>query len=125
MNAIQQQRNEILAELSQLQAMRRGSITEQYVASTGPDGQPRRRGPYPIYTCKEAGRTVSRRLHRPELLEACRDHIAKGRRFRALTDQLLHLGEQLSDQILSGTALKKTKKPGSRRASKPKALLRH
>ena len=121
MNAIQQQRNEIIAELARLPALRRGSITDQYVETVGPDGRTHRRGPYPVYTCKEAGRTVSRRLRRPELVEACREHIAQGRRFRELTDRLLRLGEQLSDQILSGAALKKTPRPKSRRGSKPKA----
>lgn len=124
MNPIQKQRHEILAELANLQAMRRGSITEQYVESIGADGRPRRRGPYPVHTCKEAGRTVSRRLCRPELVAACREHIAQGRRFQELTARLLRLGEQLSDQILSGAALKKTPRPKPRPDSKPKASSR-
>ncbi len=124
MNAIHQQRQAILAELARLGPMRRGSVTDQYVETTGMDGKPRRLGPYPVYTAKEDGRTVSRRLNRPELVTACREHIAQGRRFRELVDQLMRLGEALSDQSLSDTALKKTPKSGSRPVLKRKELSR-
>lgn len=124
MNTIHQQRHAILAELARLGPLRRGSVTDQYIETTGTDGKPRRRGPYPVYTAKENGRTVSRRLNRPELVTACREHIAQGRRFRELVDQLMRLGEALSDQALSDTALKKTPKPGSRPVSKRKASSR-
>ncbi|MGB4239702.1 MAG: DUF6788 family protein [Kiritimatiellia bacterium] len=120
MNAIHQQRQAILAELARLGPMRRGSITDQYVETTGADGKPRRRGPYPVYTVKKEGHTVSRRLNRPELVTACQAHIAQGRRFQELVDQLMRLGEVLSDQALSDTALKKTPKPKSKPALRPK-----
>ena len=124
MNAIQQQRQAVLAELARLGPLRRGTVTEQYVETDGADGKPHRRGPYPVYTAKVAGRTVSRRLNRPELVTACREHIAEGRRFRELVDQLQQLGEALSDQALEGVALKKTPKPGSKPVSRRKASSR-
>lgn len=124
MNTIHQQRQAILAELARLGPMRRGSVTDQYVETTGADGQPRRRGPYPVYTVKKDGRTVSRRLNRPELVATYRAHIARGRRFQELVDELMRLGEALSDQALSGTAQKKTPKPRSKPVLKPKGLSR-
>ena len=116
MNTIQQQRQAILSELGRLGPMRRGSVTDQYVKTTGTDGKPRLRGPYPVYTVKKDGRTVSRRLNRPELVTACRAHIAQGRRFQALVDELMRLGEVLSDQALSGTAQKKRRSPDRSRS---------
>jgi len=121
MKTIQEQRNNILQELSQIVEMRRGSIVNQVVESVGADGKTHRRGPYPIYTFKEAGKTVSRRLTKPELIDTYRQHIEQGRRFQELTAHLLRLGEQLSDQALEATALKKTLRPASKPNSKPKA----
>ena len=120
MTNIPLQRQTILSELARLGPLRQGSVTDQYVETTGTDGKPSRRGPYPFYTAKEEGRTVSRRLNRPELAKACREHIAQVHRFRELVDQLMRLGEALSDQALSDTALKKTPKLGSRSASNRK-----
>lgn len=124
MNAIERERIEILSELARIKPMRRGSITLQTVAAVGSDGRPRQRGPYPIYTYKQAGKTVSRRLTRPESVAACREHVEQGRRFRELTERLMRLGEQLSDQVLSDAALKKTPKPKSKRVSKSTASSR-
>lgn len=117
MNTLQQKRQHILEQIMQITEMRRGSIVHQVVESVGPDGKARRRGPYPIYTFKEAGKTVSRRLTQPELIDIYQHHIEQGRRFQELTAQLLRLGEQLSDEAIEGSAQKKT----SKHRSKPRA----
>ena len=61
-DSIQRRRSEILTELAGLDRMRRGSVTEQFVEAAGRDGRHRRRGPYPLYTFKAGGKTVSRRI---------------------------------------------------------------
>ena len=61
--AIRQEREQVLKELAGLEQIRRGSVTEQRIATVGPDGAQRTRGPYPLYTFKEDGKTFSRRLH--------------------------------------------------------------
>ena len=116
---IQQQRQQILEEMAHLEQVRRGSLTEQMVESVGSDGRPHRRGPYPLYTFKEGGRTVSRRVTTPEQIPLYRQQIEQGRRFQELTAQLLHLGEALSDQAVQSAAEKKTSKPKSKNNSKP------
>lgn len=120
MKTIQEQRTNILNELTQIVEMRRGSIVNQVVESVGADGKNHRRGPYPIYTFKEAGKTVSRRLTNPDLIDLYRQHIDQGHRFQELTAQLMRVGEQLSDQKLETSAQKKTSKPVSKQNSKPK-----
>jgi hypothetical protein len=119
---LQQQRQQVLAEIAQLEQVRRGSLTEQMVEKVGPDGRHHQRGPYPLYTFKEGGRTVSRRLTDRAQIPLYRQQIQQGRRFQELTAQLLRLGEALSDQTVRGTAEKKTSKPKSRSTSKPAAL---
>ncbi len=52
---IQSERKKLLAELAQLDQIRRGSLTEQMVEAIARDGQRRKRGPYPLYTYKEHG----------------------------------------------------------------------
>jgi hypothetical protein len=116
---IQQQRQQILEEMAQLEQVRRGSLTEQMVETVGSDGRRRQRGPYPLYTFKEGGRTVSRRVTAPAQIPLYRQQIQQGRRFQELTTQLLHLGEALSDQAVQTAGEKKTSKPKLKSNSKP------
>jgi hypothetical protein len=104
---IDQRRREILAELAGLTRIRRGSVTEQYVETAERRGRVLRRGPYPLYSFKSKGRTVSRRL-RGEQAAVYRDQIAAGRRFQELTHELMELGEALCEQDLQIYAVKKT-----------------
>jgi len=116
---IQQQRQQILEEMAHLEQVRRGSLTEQMVETIGADGRRHQRGPYPLYTFKEGGKTVSRRVTHPTQIPLYRQQIEQGRRFQDLSAQLLRLGEALSDQAVQTAAEKKTSKPKSRNNSKP------
>ena len=90
-------RDEIIKELDGLCEMRRGSVIEQYKEAVGPAGEKIRRGPYPLYTYKEKGRTVSRRLKSREEVEAYRRQIEAFRRFEELTRELVRIGEQMCE----------------------------
>lgn len=114
------QRERILAELTQLQEIRRGSVVEQYVESTRPDGSKARRGPYFLYSYKEKGRTVSRRLTDREQVTRCRAQIHSFRRFQELTTQLLEIGQRISDLVLAQEGVKKTSKPKFKSRKTPK-----
>jgi hypothetical protein len=116
---IQQQRQQILEEMAQLAQIRRGSLTEQLVETVGSDGRRHQRGPYPLYTFKDGGRTISRRVTDPTQMALYRQQIQQGRRFQELSAQLLHLGEALSDQAVHTAGEKKTSKPKSKSNSKP------
>ena len=116
--AIRQEREQILKELAGLEQIRRGSVTEQHIQTVGPDGNPHTRGPYPLYTFKEDGKTFSRRLHDTAEIAVYRQQIQRWRRFNELVDRLRVLGEQLSDLTVQEQAVKKTPNAKSRKNSK-------
>lgn len=118
LDQIQRQREQVLEELAQLAQVRRGTLTEQVVESVDAQGRKRQLGPYPLYTFKERGRTVSRRVAAAQVSQY-RQQIERGRRFQQLTAQLLRLGEALSDLVIQDEAVKKTSKPKSKGNSKP------
>ena len=82
------------------------------------DGRRYERGPYPVYSFKERGRTVSRRLHSGTEVDLYRQQIHNGRRFQQVVGELLRLGEQLSDATVHSGAVKKTPPTRSRRTRK-------
>jgi len=115
---INRQRQAIIEELKELKEVRRGSVTEQYIEGTRADGTTYRRGPYPIYTYKEKGRTVSRRIKSPELVKLYREQIDNGCAFHERVAELLRLGEALSDGAVDDATVKKRPRSPSKRARK-------
>ncbi|MFH1134510.1 MAG: DUF6788 family protein [Pseudomonadota bacterium] len=87
----------IINELAGLEEMRRGSVVEQYQERTLPTGEKVLRGPYPLYSYKEKGRTISRRLKSEKEVLRYREQIQNFRRFEGLTRELLLIGEQLCE----------------------------
>jgi hypothetical protein len=95
-------KNELLAELAGLGPMRKGTLNEQYVPTIRKDGTPSRRGPYTLYTFKEHGRTLSRRLSRGGQIACYREQIATFRRFQELSAELVRVGQRLADLEAAG-----------------------
>jgi len=110
---IQARRREICVELMALGPMRRGCVIEQEVESVHPDGTRTRRGPYPLLTMKEKGKTVSRRLKDDEEVRRMREEIARFRRFEELTAELRRLGEALCALVDDGVKKKRRRSPSS------------
>lgn len=119
---LQQQRQRLLQELSGLQELRRGSLTEQFLLVKRKDGSRIKRGPYPLLTRKVGQKTVSRRLTDSALVPLYRQQIQAMRQFETVVDGLVQVGEQLSDLAVAEVAQKKT--PGgtgtSRRGASPR-----
>ena|SRR5208337_4267526 len=113
-------RRQLLSQIENLDQIRRGSITEQFVESVRKDGKKVRHGPYTLYSFKDkGGRTVSRRLHDPAQIARYRSQIEAFREFQQCTAQLLALGEALSDRAIDDPdALKKTPNIKSKAKSK-------
>ena len=105
--ALQARRQLVLQQIEQIEQMRRGSLTEQFVEAVKADGSRSRRGPYPLYTYKDKNRTVSRRVSDPQVLPLYRDQIQAFRRFQELTAELTRLGEELSDLAIPQDSVKK------------------
>lgn len=115
--ALQAQRQHVLQQIEQIEQMRRGSLTEQFVEAVKADGSRSRRGPYPLYTYKDQNRTVSRRVSDPQALPLYRDQILAFRRFQELTAELTRLGEELSDLAIPPGEVKKNR--GDCRCQRP------
>jgi hypothetical protein len=98
---VRKRRRELLGELAAIEQMRRGSLCPQIFEATRKDGTRVRRGPYTLYTCKEKGKTVSRRITDPEHVRCYREQIDAFRRFEALAGELVRIGEKISDLVLS------------------------
>jgi hypothetical protein len=105
---LEQQRQGLLRQLSDLRELRRGSLTEQFLTVKHADGSKVRRGPYPLLTRKEAKKTVSLRLSDPALVPLYRQQIQTMRQFESVVDQLVRVGEQLGDLAVAEVVQKKT-----------------
>jgi hypothetical protein len=105
---LEHQRQALLQQLSGLQQLRRGSLTEQFLRVKRRDGSQVKCGPYPLLTRKEGQKTVSLRLTDPELVPLYRQQIQAMRQFETVVDQLVRVGEQLSDLAVSEVVQKKT-----------------
>ncbi len=110
---VRKRRRELLEELAKLEQMRRGSLCSQIFEATRKDGTKLYRGPYALYTCKEKGKTLSRRITKPEDLRRYREQIEAFRRFQVLASELVRVGERISDLVLSDE--EELKKKRSRR----------
>ena len=100
--ALNRRREEIIDRLAQLGAMRKGSLTEQYVETTRKDGSRGRRGPYTLYTFKDKSRTVSKRLTKTSQIECYRRQIGAFRSFQELTGELVRVSQALADREAMG-----------------------
>jgi hypothetical protein len=107
---VRQRRKELLTELAAIEQMRRGSLVPQVFEATREDGTTVRRGPYTLYTFKEKGKTVSRRISDPEQALRYREQIQAFRRFETLSNELVRIGEKISDLVLSDEAERKKKR---------------
>lgn len=105
---LEQQRRQLLQQLSGLQQLRRGSLTEQFLKVKRKDGSTVKRGPYPLFTRKEGPKTVSFRVSDPELLPVYREQIQTMRQFETVVGQLVRVGEELSDLAVAEVTQKKT-----------------
>ena len=106
--SLQQQRQRLLQQLSGLQELRRGSLTEQFLMVKRKDGSRVKRGPYPLLTRKRGQKTVSLRLTDPALVPLYRKQMQAMRQFETVVDRLVQVGEQLSDLAVAEVVQKKT-----------------
>src|SRR5438132_13412927 len=104
---LRQQRQQLLQQLSGLQELRRGSLTEQFLMVKRKDGSRVKRGPYPLLTRKHGPTTVSRRLTDPALVPLDRPQIHAMRQFETVGDGLGRVGEQRSELAVAEVAQRK------------------
>ena len=105
---LEHRRQALLEQLAGLRELRRGSLTEQFLRVKHADGSVVQRGPYPLLTRKEGGKTLSVRLTDPQLVPLYRQQIQALRQFETVVDQLVGVGEELSDLAVAEVIQKKT-----------------
>jgi hypothetical protein len=90
-------REEVLQEMRGLRGMRRGSVMEQRLpVRIKGKAEPELRGPYWLYTRKEKGKSVGRRLNAVEA-DRYRAEVASFHRFQDLCREYVELSERLGE----------------------------
>lgn len=124
-NNLLERQESILRDLAALRVMKKGTVTHQRVAAKPSRGKACSvRGPYPLLTWKEKGRTRSVRLKTGEEVAWAERAIANYRRFVDLCREYESLAERLAlrqreeKRDSAEQALKKRRKPPS--SSRPK-----
>jgi len=105
---LERRRQALLEQLADLHELRRGSLTDQFLELKHADGSVVKRGPYPLFTRKQGGKTLSVRLNDPAVVLLYRQQIQALRQFESVVDQLIGVGEQLSDLAVAQVVQKKT-----------------
>ncbi len=105
---LENQRQQLLRKLSNMRELRRGSLTEQFLMVKRKDGSRVKRGPYPLFTRKEAKKTVSVRLSDPALVPIYRQQLQTMREFETVVSQFVRVGEEFSDLAVAEVVQKKT-----------------
>lgn len=98
--AMLERQESLLRELTKIRFMQKGTISHQRVARTG-KGAPTKamRGPYPILTWKQQGKTRSLRLKNADEVAWAEQAVDNHRRFVTLCREYEELGEQLAREL--------------------------
>lgn len=120
---LEQRRQEILGKMSAIRTMRRGSVSEQFLAvSHKGQAEPVRRGPYYLWQYWEHGVPKRQRLHGGPEVEAARKEVAAHKEFEHLCEQYVLIAEALAaaecETLTSDEPVKKGLKSRSSRAGK-------
>jgi hypothetical protein len=96
------QRARIVEQIAALGPMRMGSVYDHYLPTKRADGSTGRRGPYPTYTFKQAGKTRGRQLRTQEEARLYRQQIDAFRRWQTLSTELVAVSQRLADLEAAG-----------------------
>ena len=111
---LEEKRERVLEQMRAIRSMRPGSVTEQYLKVTHKGKRkPVMRGPYWVYTRKEAGKTVGQRLSREDAEQVTKD-IEAHRKFVALCKEFETLTMRLGDVEVDAVLSPEKKRPRSR-----------
>ena len=111
---LEEKRERVLEQMRAIRSMRPGSVTEQYLKVTHKGKRkPVMRGPYWVYTRKEAGKTVGQRLSREDAEQVTKD-IEAHRKFVALCKEFETLTMRLGDVEVDAVLAPEKKRPRSR-----------
>jgi len=99
LSRLRKNRLEILDRMASIEEMRRGSVIRQFFKIKHPGmAKPLLRGPYALYTCKKKGKTIGRRLRRPEEIRHLQEQVENYHFFQGLCNELVNVSEQICDE---------------------------
>ena len=93
---LREARQEILGQISLIEEMRRGSVIRQFIKiRLKGKRKPILSGPYALFTFKEKGKTVSRRVHDLEEVRRLEQQVENHHLFQKLCRRLVEIGEAI------------------------------
>jgi len=95
--SLRKKKNTLLSQIVNLKDMRKGSLVEQSFEKKRKDGSVVRLGPYTLYTYKEKGQTISRRLSSHSVIQCYKIEIGEFRNFENLCAKLLQTSQEICD----------------------------
>jgi hypothetical protein len=109
---LERRKNEIVTEIHEIQTIRRGTISEQYLKVPRKGKEPSIRGPYYVLARNEEGKTVSTRINTPEEFELVQKDIEAYKKFISLSKEFVLVMEAITDIKRGGNIMdsKKNKK---------------
>jgi len=97
LHQLSRQRDRVIQEIAALGPMRMGTVTERMLPTRRSDGSVTRRGPYSMYTFKDAGKTRGKHLRTAEEAALYRRQIEAFRRYQELSAELVRVSQRLAD----------------------------
>ena len=96
LSKLREARQDILTQIALIEEMRRGSVIRQFLKiKLKGKRKPTLSGPYALFTFKQKGRTVSRRLHDLEEVRQLEQQVENYHIFQQLCRQLVQIGEAI------------------------------
>ena len=103
LSKLRQARQQILAQIVTLEEMRRGSVIRQFLkVKLKGQRKPILSGPYALFTFKQKGKTVSRRLHDLEEIRRLEHQVENYHTFQQLCRRLVEMGEAICKEKEEG-----------------------
>jgi type II secretory pathway component PulF len=95
---LRQKRQKILSQIALIEEMRRGSVIRQFL-KIRLKGKKKTVscGPYGLFTFKQKGKTISRRLHDPQEMSILEQQVENYHLFQKLCRQLVQIGEAICE----------------------------
>ncbi len=96
---LRERRRQILAQISLIEEMRRGSVIRQFLKiKLKGRRKPVLSGPYALFSFKRKGRTISRRVHDIEEVRRLEQQVENYHLFQRLCRQLVEIGEAICEE---------------------------
>jgi len=93
---LEARRSALLEKMRSIRSLERGTITEQFFHRFRPgEKKARRQGPYYVFSRREGGRTVSRRLTSGFEIEQARQDVQAYKEFVALCQEFVEVTEAM------------------------------